>query len=141
MTNKCWTEIRIENKSKSGTLKITDIKLSWGKIYPDGHREATGIPPGDVEGTEIKPGEYYVFRACGKNDSPDGTEGTLNLSYDGIVDQTIYWLCPWAPFDNNRFSVTSVKNSKWGHDVVSKGGADSNKGPLGNVLVEFRLYA
>ncbi|KAE8355388.1 aegerolysin type hemolysin [Aspergillus coremiiformis] len=137
-----WTEIRLENKSKSGTLVIDDIKLVWGKIYAEGNPNGDDVPISDVNGTEIKPGKHYIFRSCGRANSSSGTEGNFNLKSNGTVDKNVYWDSPWG-VGANKLAVSSPQGQEpeWGYEITLFGGAGSSSGPLGNVTIEFRLYA
>ena len=126
-----FTEITIANKSSDKTLKIENIVMKYGKIYPEGNKNGPEIPPSDVEGTQIKPKKSYVLRTCGRSDSPSGTEGYFDLTVDGRMVRNIYCVSPWGASDN-VFRL-SGEDEDWMAEVKPAGNQGGNAGPLGNV--------
>ena len=139
-----WTEIRLENKSRSKEklLIIGKIHLDWGKIYPEGDVDADDVPIEKIQGTEIKPEKPFIFRACGRANSSSGTSGNFNLNYLGEPELNISWDSPWGIGTVNLLEVKSLRDEpRWGWTIINKGAAGKTHGPLGNVTIEFRPYA
>ncbi|MCJ1355130.1 MAG: hypothetical protein MMC33_005121 [Icmadophila ericetorum] len=126
-----FTEITISNRSSDKTLKIQNLTMKWGKIYPEGNKNGPEISPADVENTEIKPKKSYVFRTCGRSDSASGTEGYFDLNVDDKMVRNIYWSSPWGVSDN--IFKLSGEDEDWMAEVRPAGNQGGNAGPLGVV--------
>lgn len=77
------------------------------------------MPVSEVNGTEIRPGKYYVFRSCGGAHSSSDTEGNFNLKSNGTADKNIYWDSPWG-VGGNKLKVTTPhgEDPEWGYEVT-----------------------
>jgi len=101
--------------------------LSRGKFY-QGDKD-NEISADTVNKTVIGPSQKDGPYSCGREQSPSGTEGTIDL-YDATEKIcTIYWNCPYAGL--NKFEVRDKNSTYW----VEHGNI-SPDGELGEVLVE-----
>lgn len=74
--------ITIPNSSVPNAT-IKNVYKDYGKYYnyPDKSQE---IQPSDIEGIRIPVGSTVVVAACGRANSPSGTDGSFDV-YDGIT--------------------------------------------------------
>ncbi|KAI9038245.1 aegerolysin type hemolysin [Aspergillus affinis] len=137
-----YTEIRLENKAKSGTLKLVSISFEHGRMYQEGDRDKE-LNQSDVENHEINAGDFYVFRACGKKGAAVGVEATFKLrdKDTGKDELSIYFVNPWGS-DPNDLRVSDVyMDPAWGGKITVSGGIGHKTGPLGDVTVQFKKWA
>ncbi|MCO5567375.1 hypothetical protein L7F22_021065 [Adiantum nelumboides] len=84
-------------------MSLNNSALPWGKWYDYPNKDAEISGP---DGTTITYGQIAIAAACGRENSPSGTEGNFDLYADGttrIAD--IYFDCPWV--GSNVLRVTS----------------------------------
>lgn len=87
-----------KKKSNQGTLETANIHLDYGKIIPTGNPDAGSIPAENIEGTQTKPGNSYVFRSCAREGSATGTTGNFDLKGLSKVDLNVSWVSrPYGP--------------------------------------------
>lgn len=89
----------------------------------------------DYEGKVLNAGEKLQFNACGRSDSPTGTDGKFDLVDPKDGDKLIrqfYWSCPHGNSGNKWES--SGANSNW---IVESTGQNLGwKVPLGTITVD-----
>lgn len=121
-----WVSIKVS--AKLCDLTIKNVVQEWGKFYK-GEKD-NEVDPKNINNTMIKNENSYVISACGRENSPSGTEGSFDL-YDGETHIGSYlWDCPWGSKTN-----TSTWNSDNSNYVTQVTGANLDSGALGNVNI------
>ncbi|MGB7710095.1 MAG: aegerolysin family protein [Microcoleus sp.] len=118
-----WVSYNLYPKNFEATIK--NSKLSWGKFYTWDNKD-NELSPERVNGTVIakKTTAFNVVNACGRSDSPSGTQGSFDI-YDGAqLVATLLWDCPWGS-KTNSWSVTNQHENYvlQGHGGSQYGGA------------------
>ena len=125
-----WIQIILENKTGE-TLKTSGTYLHWGKFYdfPDKDKE---VPTSDINDKPIGPNKTLKFGSCGREDSPSGTEGQIDIMHGNERVFQLYWDCPYT--GDNKFYAKYVAD-KW-YPIVPQ---ISTSGAIGTVTVKI-LY-
>lgn len=87
---------------------------------------------GSVQGTKVKSRDQFEWGHCGLENSPTGTEGSVEIRLDESDEKIaeIYWDCPWSSSAN----TLTKKYVKDGYYVAIEGFSTSsgalNKGTI-----------
>ncbi|MFA8301323.1 MAG: aegerolysin family protein [Hyphomicrobiales bacterium] len=122
-----WVEINISPLNFEMTVK--NVKLDWGKFYEKGNKDKE-INKSEIEGMTVDKGQKKVICACGRSDSPSGTEGSFELYNGDELIGKYYWDCPWGSKTNT--STWTAKNDKY-LTQAELGNLDS--GAIGQVTI------
>ncbi|KAH7306558.1 hypothetical protein KP509_22G019000 [Ceratopteris richardii] len=111
-----------------GSLYIRNASLPWGKWYdyPDKDREVAA-----PNGQAIAPGSILYVAACGRENSPSGTEGTFEIWSSTSKVAHVYFDCPWSgsnKLEINRFSTQYLLDFN----------TAPSSGPIG--IIPFAIY-
>ncbi|KAH7909971.1 aegerolysin type hemolysin [Hygrophoropsis aurantiaca] len=106
-------------------------KQDRGKFYANGDKDQE-IPATDFDDVSVQPGSRFSISTCGRNNSPAGTEGTIDVLHDGTKVCTLYWNTPWV--GSNDFQVQNT-NSDAGY-LVGVGPWNREGGALGDVEIK-----
>lgn len=104
-------------------------------LFSSTGNKSVEVKASDYEGKIVEPNEKLQFNACGRADSPSGTDGSFELVDPSEGDKLIrnfYWSCPYG--DSGNQWIMGGSNSKW--IVESSGQNVSSRGALGNVTTE-----
>ena len=105
-----WVGVTIKNHT-GYTLSTRELYLSWGKLYAYLNMDVEADFSLTVR--DIANGEEFTFACCGKEDSPSGTEGSINL-YGGLGGAfTFKWRC-----HTTRMGLCSELNGVEGHNPL-----------------------
>ncbi|KAH7909972.1 Asp-hemolysin [Hygrophoropsis aurantiaca] len=123
-----WVVLTLHNSLHEGAITFRNANVSHGKFYTDGDKDHE-ISAEEINDASMQPGSEYVISACGRSDSPSGTEGTVDVWHGTNKVCTLYWDCPWS--GDNNFEVRFNTNylviiSEW-----------SKSGALGPIQVGF----
>ncbi|KAH7306552.1 hypothetical protein KP509_22G018400 [Ceratopteris richardii] len=107
---------------------IRNASLPWGKWYdyPDKDREVAA-----PNGQAIAPGSILYVAACGRENSPSGTEGTFEIWSSTSKVAHVYFDCPWSgsnKLEINRFSTQYLLDFN----------TAPSSGPIG--IIPFAIY-
>lgn len=123
-----WVSVTI--KSINCSLNVRNVVLEYGKLY-SGTKD-NEVQLDKVNGVTIKAGDSFTISACGREDSPSGTEGSFDL-YDGDVHVgSYYWDCPWGSKSNSSTWTPGSDNY-----IGQQTGANLDSGALGNVTLKI----
>lgn len=127
-----WVTIAIRPANVNVTLK--NVVHEWGKFY-SGDKD-NEVDPSSIEGTSISSGNAYTIEACGRSNSPSGTEGSFDVYDDNVHIGTMSWDCPWGSKTNSAtWSPSSNDNY-----VVQMTGANVDSGALGNITLKIAKF-
>ncbi|KAL9073847.1 MAG: hypothetical protein Q9161_002679 [Pseudevernia consocians] len=117
----------LENKSDK-TLKTSGAYLQWGKFYehPDENKE---VSIKTVDNQPIPSKGAFQFASCGRESSPSGTEGQIDIMNGNERIFQLYWDCPWS--GDNKLYVKYVAEN-W-YPVVPP---VQTSGALGTVTIK-----
>lgn len=118
-----WIDLKITNRGEA-PLKITGA-LSWGKWYQAGDKSKPANAPNVV----LEKGKSTRVAACGRSDSPSGTEGEIFIARQSKRVVTVNFDVPFM--GSNLFKTvvhddetTSTNAPNW-----------STSGALGEMLL------
>lgn len=124
-----WVVINIKNEMSDNDVSIRNATAIWGKFHANGNKDRE-IPAEDINKIEIAPKSAEKISACGRENSPSGTEGTIDLYNGSTKIAQLYWNCPWGSSTNNF----EVRGKDDGYVVGHSGGSPT--GALGNIEVQ-----
>ncbi|EFJ25241.1 hypothetical protein SELMODRAFT_99959, partial [Selaginella moellendorffii] len=123
-----WVSFKITNLGPD-TLVVRNSVLPWGKWYKYPNKGIDGSSPGGVTIASGATSPTPPFAACGRENSPSGTEGTFDLYAKEIKVATIYFDCPYI--GSNKLSVQYACNT-----CVVQLPSFSTSGPLGDLVIK-----
>ncbi|KAI0025421.1 aegerolysin type hemolysin [Xylariomycetidae sp. FL0641] len=125
-----WVYMLIQNKIKSGDLKVKNVVLNWGKFYKWSNKDDE-VSVADTEGKTISAGSDGGIASCGRSDASSGCEGSYDL-YNGETKVChVYFSCPWGS-KTNTLNVTEIPDSY----IVQASGQNLDSGALGSVNIK-----
>jgi hypothetical protein len=127
-----WVQIKILPANLNVTIK--NVVHEWGKFY-SGDKD-NEVDPSSINNTSIASGNAYTISACGRSDSPSGTQGSFDLYDDTTHIGTYSWDCPWGSKKNSSDWHPSADE----HYIVQVTGANLDSGALGNVTLKVAKF-
>lgn len=96
-----WIQIILENKT-SETLQSSGTYLHWGKFYDFSDKDKE-LSISNVNDKMIGPNKTFKFASCGRENSPSGTEGQVDIMNGNERIFQLYWDCPYTG-DNKLYA-------------------------------------
>ncbi|MDR6761975.1 hypothetical protein J2Y38_002186 [Flavobacterium sp. 2755] len=124
-----WIAIKIV--SENMTLTVRNAKLDPGKFHRAGNKDAE-IKPSEINGITIKSGEIGWIHSSGRQDSPTGTKGSIDLYHEETLVAVFNWNCPWG-IRRNSFDLRLVASDEIYHKGLK--GGNRGFGPIREVTL------
>lgn len=133
-----WILLNIINTLRTQNILVDNVNLAYGKFYMyTGHGTVDNrnneFSTSDILGMEIPARESREIGSCGRQNSPSGTEGSIDLYYDKTKICTVIWDCPWG--GQNSVGVQNSNNAA-GYLCTLPMRSWGPTGPIGEVKVE-----
>lgn len=129
MSHAQWIAIKIV--SENMTLTVKNAHLRFGKFHKEGNKDAE-IKASEINGTTIKSGESALIFSCGREHSPSGTRGRIDLFHGDVRVGIFDWNSPWGISRNSFNWWPDASKEIYRTDIE---GGNRNSGAIGNVTV------
>lgn len=130
-----WILLNIINTLRTQNIMVDNANLEYGKFYM-----YTGHGTVDNRDNEFSISEMEIparksgeIGSCGRQNSPTGTEGSIDLYYDNTKICTVRWNCPWH--GQNSVEVRHNNNAAGYLCALPMQSWEPN-GPIGEVKVK-----
>ncbi|EFY89875.1 hypothetical protein J3459_009877 [Metarhizium acridum] len=133
-----WVVLDLINRMRQSDLQVKNAWARWGKFHKDGDKD-TEITAEDVNKIFAPPGKRCFVSACGREHSPSGTEGDIDLFEGNTKICKVYWECPWGS-PNNIMRILDYDPATSNYAVVL-GPWNSSGGALGKVDITISKLA
>lgn len=90
-----WIILNIINNLRTQNIQVKNPQLSYGKFHEVGDNDRE-ISSSEISDMRILAGGWGQIASCGREHSPTGTEGSIDLYHAGTKICTVYWDCPWS---------------------------------------------
>ncbi len=130
-----WVTITISPRSIQ--VGVRNATHAYGKFHQTGNKDAE-ISTDEINKIIINAGNNAVINACGREDSPSGTEGTFDIVDLANNEKigTYYWDCPWGSKTN-----TSIWTPSGNQDYITQvTGGNLDSGALGNISIRCAKF-